>query len=420
MNPAEFENPDNLNTTIQNNHSNNGDNNPPPQSPPIAQTITITANDDDLSLEEQNLLAGVHTHTHTEDDDELLIPEEQRLQQTETGEIKATSQKPGIRLLTILAMVGGAGAFLIMVWFGVFAPRPVKKTVTETKTTPTPAPVVDNSAELKANLAFQDQRRAIESSPAPTPETTTTTTTIRDRKPESTTARTTTTRTAAPPQTRVVTRTVQAPPRVITRTVESPPRVVTRTITRTVRVPANNPQPAPQPRIATPTNTLQPRPQVEQVDPAEQWARLSQLGEVRAENNKTSQTSATNSSTTNTTEARPSPYSTNISPPETQQNIGSGSNRTTSSSTTIPTVTIGDGNESYTEETVEEITNRQSSNIPTDDGTTVETVAYTTTNSSSNGTINNNEINQYQTQTVVDRTLVASADFLVYSGGDRR
>ncbi|WP_265277391.1 hypothetical protein [Nostoc sp. KVJ3] len=117
--------------------------------------------DDDISPEEEQLLAGYNpTANH-------LISEEYRLKQDAEGAVeRPLAEKPSVRLGSVVALVGMVIGSVALIWFGFLQPKPPVKQVVQTPTTsPKGEPVLDESAELKSRLAFQDQRQQLKVEP---------------------------------------------------------------------------------------------------------------------------------------------------------------------------------------------------------------------------------------------------------------
>jgi hypothetical protein len=117
--------------------------------------------DDDISPEEEQLLAGYNpTANH-------LISEEYRLKQDAEGAVeRPLAEKPSVRLGSVVALVGMVIGSVALIWFGFLQPKPPVKQVVQTPTTsPKDEPVLDESAELKSRLAFQDQRQQLKVEP---------------------------------------------------------------------------------------------------------------------------------------------------------------------------------------------------------------------------------------------------------------
>ncbi|MEH1965336.1 hypothetical protein [Nostoc sp.] len=117
--------------------------------------------DDDISLEEEQLLAGYNpTANH-------LISEEYRLKQDAEGAVeRPLAEKPSVRLGSVVGLVGIVIGSVALIWFGFLQPKPPVKQVVQTPTpSPTGEPVLDESAELKSRLAFQDQRQQLKVEP---------------------------------------------------------------------------------------------------------------------------------------------------------------------------------------------------------------------------------------------------------------
>ncbi|MEA5621434.1 TrbI/VirB10 family protein [Nostoc sp. UHCC 0251] len=117
--------------------------------------------DDDISPEEEQLLAGYNpTANH-------LISEEYRLKQDAEGAVeRPLAEKPSVRLGSVVGLVGMLIGSVALIWFGFLQPKPPVKQVVQTPTTsPKGEPVLDESAELKSRLAFQDQQQQLKVEP---------------------------------------------------------------------------------------------------------------------------------------------------------------------------------------------------------------------------------------------------------------
>ncbi|MEH2236597.1 hypothetical protein [Nostoc sp.] len=117
--------------------------------------------DDDISPEEEQLLAGYNpTANH-------LISEEYRLKQDAEGAVeRPLAEKPSVRLGSVVALVGIVIGSVALIWFGFLQPKPpVKQVVQNPTTSPKDESVLDESAELKSRLAFQDQRQQLKVEP---------------------------------------------------------------------------------------------------------------------------------------------------------------------------------------------------------------------------------------------------------------
>ena len=128
--------------------------------------ILTALQDDDLTPEEEQHLAGFNPATAQ------LISEEYRLKQDQEGAVeRPLAERASIRLGSVVAVVGtvmGAGAVL---WFGFLQPRPPARQATQSPTpTPTTPPTFDETAELKSRLAFQDQQQQLQPEPVVKPQ----------------------------------------------------------------------------------------------------------------------------------------------------------------------------------------------------------------------------------------------------------
>jgi Bacterial conjugation TrbI-like protein len=242
--------------------------------------------DDDISPEEEQLLAGYNpTANH-------LISEEYRLKQDAEGAVeRPLAEKPSVRLGSVVALVGIVIGSVALIWFGFLQPKPPVKQVVQTPTTsPKDEPVLDESAELKSRLAFQDQRQQLKvepvaaKSPSPTLQ----------NKPKPTPSQ--------PPQT------------------FSPRTTPTSRITPISPVRISQPAP-PVVRYISPnpvsyqasTPIRQPE---SNVDPFQQWSQLASLGQSQIGNSKVAETQSEVAVNTQTPTGLKPTARTSISTPE--------------------------------------------------------------------------------------------------------
>lgn len=214
--------------------------------------------DDDISPEEEQLLAGYNpTANH-------LISEEYRLKQDAEGAVeRPLAEKPSVRLGSVVGLVGIVIGSVALIWFGFLQPKPPVKQVVQTPApSPTGEPVLDESAELKSRLAFQDQRQQLKvepvaaKSPSPTLQ----------NKPKPTPSRQT-----FSPRTTPASRITPITPVRISQ--PAPP---------VVRYISPNPVSyQPSPRIRQPESN---------VDPFQQWSQLASLGQSQIGNSKAAET----------------------------------------------------------------------------------------------------------------------------------
>lgn len=232
----------------------------------LEETGSLGINKDEITLEDEKELAG-----YNDDLPELLTKEYRIKQDEEEPEARSTSEKPSVRMglvLTATATIMGVVGF---VWFGFLAPKPARQKASNPSPSTTPKQLEDESAELKGKLAFQDQRRQLETKPD-------------IQKQRSTYAK---------PQT--------SPSPVVTKTPPSPPPIrQTPTVPpapRTVFVRQPSPPP-PQSALFSarpiqrtqPTQSMQPIRAIQAappaqpssaVDPFERWSQLASLGQTR-------------------------------------------------------------------------------------------------------------------------------------------
>lgn len=196
--------------------------------------LTELQEDDDLTPEEEQQLAGFNPATPQ------LISEEYRLKQDQEGAVeRPLAERASIRLGSVVAVVGtvmGTGAVL---WFGFLQPRPPARQVTQSPSpTPTTPPKFDETAELKSRLAFQDQQQQLQPEAVAQPES------------------------SAPPRPTASRSPVPAPaPAAV-----PPPVTVSRPEPVVIRSPV------------APPERIQP---VERVDPFQRWAQLANVGQLR-------------------------------------------------------------------------------------------------------------------------------------------
>jgi hypothetical protein len=214
--------------------------------------------DDDISPEEEQLLAGYNpTANH-------LISEEYRLKQDAEGAVeRPLAEKPSVRLGSVVGLVGIVIGSVALIWFGFLQPKPPVKQVVQTPTTsPKDEPVLDESAELKSRLAFQDQRQQLKvepvaaKSPSPTLQ----------NKPKPTPS----------PQT------------------FSPRTTPASRITPITPVRISQPAPPVVRYISPNPVSYQPSPRIRQpesnVDPFQKWNQLASLGQLQIGNSKVAET----------------------------------------------------------------------------------------------------------------------------------
>jgi hypothetical protein len=119
--------------------------------------------EEDISPEDEQRLAG-HNPTANQ-----LISQEYRLKQDqETAIERPLAENPGVRLVSVVALVGVVIAGVSTLWFGFLQPKPPAKQAAKTANpSPSNEPVLDESAELKSRLAFQDQQQQLNVKPVP-------------------------------------------------------------------------------------------------------------------------------------------------------------------------------------------------------------------------------------------------------------
>lgn len=228
-------------------------------------TNTASSNQEgnDFTVDDEKDLAG-----YDEETPELLSEEYRIKQDDEQAEASSVSEKPSVRLFTVLATTGTVIGGIGFIWFAFLAPKPVRQ-ANSTNATPSPTPSpINESADLKSRLAFQDQQHQLNQdqplNKKPKPPT---------PLPSPTTGATPKANTPAPPP-HIITRTIEriAPP-------PSPPHVTYSPPTPSreapkIIVPTKTPQPQPKPSV-TPTPP---------VDPNMRWLALASLGQLRGAN----------------------------------------------------------------------------------------------------------------------------------------
>jgi hypothetical protein len=211
--------------------------------------------EEDISPEDEQRLAG-HNPTANQ-----LISQEYRLKQDqETAIERPLAEKPGVRLVSVFALVGVVIVSGSTLWFGFLQPKPPAKQAAKTANpSPSNEPVLDESADLKSRLAFQDQQQQLNvkpvsaTSPSPTS----------PAKPQPSSPVRTVRQTISPRTTAV--RVAEPAPRV--RRYSSPNPVnspVSRTVPRTIQRPVQQAE--------------------NNVDPLQQWNKLASLGQSQIGN----------------------------------------------------------------------------------------------------------------------------------------
>ncbi|PSB49173.1 hypothetical protein C7B80_02960 [Cyanosarcina cf. burmensis CCALA 770] len=195
----------------------------------------------DLDADAQKQLAGLA-------DPDPLIPDRYSIS-PDSPQSQKSSSNPIAKVGFVVILIGGVMGALALIWFALFAPKlRTKQVKVEPRPTVTPqASSQDENARLKSQLAFQDQKIALEESqPA---------------------ARSSSKRAKNSPPTRptpsLARSTTPTPAR---RWVTSPPPTPARMILRT--------PPAP-----VPTRS----PAIDPIDPFERWSQLASLGQTKAE-----------------------------------------------------------------------------------------------------------------------------------------
>jgi hypothetical protein len=210
----------------------------------------------EISRDDELKIAG-----YDEEADELLASEYRIKQENEPTETLPVSEKPSVRMFSVLVGTGVVFGIFGFLWFTFFAPKPVRQQVKTSTPEVTSSTSHDESAELKSRLAFQDQQRTIETQPL-TPKERPTPTPQPVPKPT--------------PKTVPVARTPEPPRRV--QNFNPPPRVV-----QTIPPVPRPIQPPPRLITSPPPSTSKPSPTAEKVDPYERWTQLAALGQIRGE-----------------------------------------------------------------------------------------------------------------------------------------
>ncbi|MGM3309702.1 hypothetical protein ACSQ6I_27590 [Anabaena sp. WFMT] len=230
-------------------HTNNGNH----------RSTHTAVDEENISPEEEQKLAG-HNPTAT-----VLISQEYRLKQDQEAAVeRPLAEKPGVRLVSVVTLVGVVIASGSTLWFGLLQPKPPAKQAAKTND-PSPSstrstrsePVLDESAELKSRLAFQDQQQQINVKPVPTISPSP----ASPAKPQPS------------PQVRAVRQTVA--PRAV-RVAEPAPRVTRYSSPASVNSPVS---------YTVPRTIQRPVQQAENdVDPLQQWNQLASLGQSQISN----------------------------------------------------------------------------------------------------------------------------------------
>ena len=215
---------------------------------------------DELSPDEERLLAG-----YDQDALELLASEYRIKQDDEQVESREISQKPSVRMFSVLTATGFVLGVFGFLWFVFFAPKPVAQQPKTSKPEVTTFSPKNESGELKSQLAFQDQQRTLNAQ-SPTPKKPSTSNAAPPSKPKPTPASN-----SATPQ---PVRPVQATP---------PPRPRTAQVVPPPVRPAPAPRPVPAPRPAPTVASRPSNPPLEEVDPYQRWAELASLGQSQAD-----------------------------------------------------------------------------------------------------------------------------------------
>jgi hypothetical protein len=242
--------------------------------------------DDDISPEEEQLLAGYNpTANH-------LISEEYRLKQDAEGAVeRPLAEKPSVRLGSVVTLVGIVIGSVALIWFGFLQPKPPVKQVVQTPTTsPKGEPVLNESAELKSRLAFQDQQQQLKVEP------------VAAKSPNLTLQNKPKPRPSQPPQTFSprTTPTSRITPITPVRISQPAPPVVRYISRNPVSYQASSP-------IRQPESN---------VDPFQQWSQLASLGQSQIGNSKVAETQSEVAVNTQTPTSSKPTARTSISTPE--------------------------------------------------------------------------------------------------------
>lgn len=239
----------------------------------------VNNNDSQISRDDELEFAG-----YDEEADELLASEYKIKQENEQAEIRPVSEKPSVRMFSVLTGTGVVLGTFGFLWFTFFAPKPVRQQAKTSTPEVTPSSPNDESAELKSRLAFQDQQRTLEAQP-PTPKErpTPTPTATPAPAPKPTPKAVPVARTPEPP--RRVQNFNPPPPPPRPAPLPPPPRIIQAVAPP---LPPTPPPPPPAPPLPSKPSpplrpTQSPPPPAEKVDPYERWAKLASLGQSRGE-----------------------------------------------------------------------------------------------------------------------------------------
>ena len=233
----------------------------------LEETGNLGINKNEITLEDEKELAG-----YNDDLPELLTKEYRIKQDEEEPEGRSTSEKPSIRMGLVLTATAAIMGVVGFVWFGFLAPKPARQKASNPSPSTTPKQLEDESAELKGKLAFQDQRRQLETKPDIQKQRSTPT------KPQTSPSSVVAKTPPSPPPVRQ-TPTVPPPPRTVFVRQPSPPPPQSALFSAR---PIQRTQPT-QP-IQQPIRAIQAAPPAEPssaVDPFERWSQLASLGQTR-------------------------------------------------------------------------------------------------------------------------------------------
>lgn len=233
--------------------SNSMDNNYSGTNENLHITNTNSLDENSLSPSEEKELSGYNEETIE------LLEKQYQIEQEENTEVRQTSEKPIVRLLTVLTITGTVMGILGFFWLAFVSPRPPRQVAKKPTPIATTSNVPDENSELKGQLAFQDQQSQLEQQkPTTKPQTAPAPNASTPQKPTKT-----------------------APPRTVTRTIvrqEPAPQVTPPFPAR--RAIASNPLPIRTPQVI-PSRTPAPTVNAPAVDPLEQWSALAALGQAR-------------------------------------------------------------------------------------------------------------------------------------------
>ncbi|MEA5554828.1 hypothetical protein VB713_28295, partial [Anabaena cylindrica UHCC 0172] len=168
------------------------------------------------------------------------------------------AEKPGVRLVSVITLVGVIIASGSTLWFGFLKPKPPAKQAAKTANpSPSSEPVLDESAELKSRLAFQDQQQQLKAKKV-------------ELVPTKSSSPTSPTKIQPSPPVRAVRQTI-SPRTTAVRVAEPAPSIRRYSSPTSVNSPVSR---------TVPHTIQRPVQQVENnVDPLQQWNKLASLGQ---------------------------------------------------------------------------------------------------------------------------------------------